>query len=215
MYTLSAQVYISHRSEDKLSFNLPANAEEKPTIINMYTKSIQFQDGDCRKADVLILATGYLLDYPFLSETCKINVKNGRIQSLYKQIFNTHMPTMCFIGITAPVIQFRVTDAQVQYTCAVLRGDVKLPAKIDMLREEEDDFLARAGPEGEGSRMHQLLGQEQWDYVDALANQAGFTCTPHSVRKMFKYLTELFQSDFDNFKSKKFLITDEDSYVCL
>lgn len=48
---------------------------------------------------IVLLFSGYLYSYPFLSENTSIHTDNNYVRPLYKQILNIEHPTMAFVGI--------------------------------------------------------------------------------------------------------------------
>lgn len=52
--------------------------------------------------DVVILATGYLYDFPFLDGL--VTVSDNRVWGLYKHVFPPAFPTLAFVGLPWKVI---------------------------------------------------------------------------------------------------------------
>lgn len=62
-------------------------------------RGAEFSDGSEESFTVIIYATGYNFDYPFLTDDSGIRFVDNFVQPLYKHIFNIKHPTMLFIGI--------------------------------------------------------------------------------------------------------------------
>lgn len=164
-------VYLSHKNI--LSSELPLNVEQHYPISSVSSDCIvQFDGGQQRKVDVILLCTGYCFSFPFLDDECGIHVTNNRITQLYKHIFNIKYPTLSFIGLGLRVCPFPQFSLQAQYVVAVLSGQKHLPSKEEMKADEEREFQ-KILCNGLQEKHAHLLGTRQWDYNNTVAQLAG------------------------------------------
>lgn len=59
------------------------------------------------------MISGYLFDFPFLTEKCKVVVDGNRVMPLYKHLIHMEFPTLCFIGLPFTVLPFPMFHFQV------------------------------------------------------------------------------------------------------
>ena len=59
-----------------MSFHFPDNWEIKPLLTKVEGKNCTFKDGTQKEIDVIILCTGYLHHFPFLSESVRLKTDN-------------------------------------------------------------------------------------------------------------------------------------------
>lgn len=59
-----------------LKFHFPDNWEVKPLLVRVDGKTCFFKDGTSKQIDVIVLCTGYLHHFPFLSEPLRLQTDN-------------------------------------------------------------------------------------------------------------------------------------------
>ncbi|XP_058793279.1 senecionine N-oxygenase-like [Phymastichus coffea] len=180
-------VYLSHRHK-KLTVELPKNMIQVPGVVAASGSDLILSDSSRIKADVFLMCTGYLYDYPFLDDNSGITVTKGKyIHPLYKQLVNVNHPTMVFIGLPHPGFPFVVPYVQVRYFVSLLRGKAKLPSRDVMLKESE------LPPGTPVSRAH-FMQREVLDYYDNLAKLAGI----QPISKKLRHLIDIYLNDLNN-----------------
>jgi dimethylaniline monooxygenase (N-oxide forming) len=103
----------------------------KPDIKEIHGQKLTFEDGTTEEFDVLIGATGYKVDLPFLSPD--VLPVTGNHVDLYKRIFVPGWPGLCFIGMLNPVGTLsRIFEEQSKVVASYIRGDLALPARQEM-----------------------------------------------------------------------------------
>lgn len=116
----------------------------------------------------IILATGYHMSYPFLSNfhadtllpsqaSETILVTTGQVtHNLHKDIFYIPDPTLAFIGVPYHVATFSLFEFQAMAVAAVFAGTASLPKKEEMRKEYEE----RVKRKGVGRKLHSLKDDE-------------------------------------------------------
>ena len=82
----------------------------KGAIIECNGKEITFVDGTTQEFDMVIISTGYKVEYPYLPE----QYKYGNVKNLYKYIFNVEDPSLAFVGLVRPIIGSVVGVSELQ-----------------------------------------------------------------------------------------------------
>ena len=78
---------------------------------------VVFEDGVTADAvDVVINCTGYDFDFPFLDDSCEVQVNGRCVGPLYKQVFHVDHPSLVFVGLQWIIIPFPLFDFQVNTT---------------------------------------------------------------------------------------------------
>lgn len=125
------------------------------------------------KCDVVVMATGYEVSFPFIDQS--LVDTTGNQVPLYKYMFQpnlVHPETLCFIALTQPVGPLiPIAELQSRWFCQMMLGNCKLPSKDDMIfdiKKKKDDMLKRYYP---GSK-HTM--QVDWvPFMDEIASQFG------------------------------------------
>jgi len=114
----------------------------KQGIDKVEGKTLHFVDGTSEEFDVLITATGYLIDLPFLSQD--IVPVEGNNLKLYKRIVQPNQPGLYFIGMANVTTALNVSyEHQVKWVREFIVGNAVLPSEKEMHAdiEEQDEFI--------------------------------------------------------------------------
>lgn len=169
------EVWLSNRGAP-LTCSLPSNVHELPAIKEMLSDgNITFSNGETRHIDSIILATGYLYSFPFLSEKSGLQVLNDgkRVFPLYKQTFNARHPSSAIIGVNFGVTPFPYFDLQVRWVLSVWTGEKLLPSVDEMIKNDEETFQRKLREGLPPHKAGHFLGPAQWDLYRELAILGG------------------------------------------
>ncbi|GFY42400.1 dimethylaniline monooxygenase 5 [Trichonephila inaurata madagascariensis] len=106
--------------------------------VKQFTKDGVIFEGEneVTKIDTVVLATGYEIKFPFISEDI-LQVSETYV-NLYKLIFPCQLkhPTLSFIGFTQPLgAMFPLSEAQSRWFVQLMKGNVSLPSQSVMEQE--------------------------------------------------------------------------------
>ncbi|KAG5891240.1 hypothetical protein JTB14_004355 [Gonioctena quinquepunctata] len=183
---VAEKVTLSHRSELHPLVKLPGNVVFKPEVECFKEKTVIFKDGSEEDIHAVILCTGYIYSYPFLSHDCEIRVENNWVKYLYKQMINIKHPTMAFIGIPFRIFPFPVFGVQVRFFLAYLEGKISITE--EKMMEEVSEYMKKKNElEKPFSHAH-YLGLAQGEYMDDLAETANIKKVPPVFIKLYKHV---------------------------
>ncbi|XP_054708613.1 flavin-containing monooxygenase 5-like [Uloborus diversus] len=142
--------------------------------IHHFTKNGVVFEGekDETEVDAVILATGYRVKFPFLSDDI-LPVKDNRVQ-LYKFIYPPHLPhpTLAILGLIQPSGPgFPVGEMQCRWTARIMSGHLNLPPKEQMyadIRKREEFIRKRFVDSPRHTLQVDFIG-----YQDELAEEIG------------------------------------------
>lgn len=118
--------------------------------------------------DHVVIATGYLCSYPFLSEYHRDTVPpekadeealvtdGTQMHNLHKDIFYIPDPTLAFIGVPYYTATFSLFEFQAIAVAAVFSGKAILPDEA----ERRAEYNKRVEEKGFGRTFHSLRGQD-------------------------------------------------------
>ena len=163
-------VTISYRTAP-MDFHWPDSFQQVPLLVKAEPdNTVHFKDGSKKKVDAIILCTGYLHHFPFLSDDLKLQTTNRLWPlDLYKGIFWEHNPQLMYLGMQDQFYTFNMFDAQAWYARDYILGKITLPSKEKMTA---DSLQWRA-------REEQLKNDEemiwfQGDYVQHLIDTTDY-----------------------------------------
>lgn len=124
-------------SQDLLSYLGHGWIGMKPNIELLDGDEVRFTDGTREKVDAIIYATGYRASFPFL-ERDVFEVRQGVPPPLYRRIVAVERPGLFFAGLVQPIgPTIPLVEIQARWMAKVLSGQLKLPAREEMLAEIE------------------------------------------------------------------------------
>ncbi|KAF0554402.1 dimethylaniline monooxygenase N-oxide-forming 5-like [Gigaspora margarita] len=160
------------------------------------TKSIKFIDGSTvENIDVIIYATGYNIDFPFLDK----DIINGgseieqeyedeykeNLTWMYKMMFPPNYRNIAFIGLIQPLgAIFPITEMQTRYVTSLIKGFINpLPSPQDMniaIRNYHNKLRRRYYL----SARH-TIQVDYLSYLDELSQELG--CYPYPLEILKKF----------------------------
>lgn len=204
------QVYFCHRKA-RLQTPLPANVSQHKSIQEVREDTILLEDGSELSVDVLLLCTGYLFKFPFLSEECRPIIVDERVTPLYKHLIHTNFPTMAFIGIPKTICPFPLFDCQIRFFLASLSGQMVLPSREKMLEVTEEDYRWRLC-QGMPRRHAHTMGPLQWEYNDDLAHLGRFQPIPRVVKTLYDFVHATRVSNLPGYKKLNYALLDGENF---
>ncbi|KAJ8923996.1 hypothetical protein NQ315_006772 [Exocentrus adspersus] len=188
------KVYVSLRSGNDSLEKFSEKVTIKPEILRFTENGVGFKDGSEATIDDVILCTGYLYSYPFLSPKCDIQVDNNWVKYLYKQIVNINHQTMAFIGIPFRVTPFPMFGIQVRFFLKFLKGQPVVSK--DQMLEELTQYMLKKKEEGQPIHYAHFLGLKQGWYMDDLADTACIKRVPPVIQKLYAHFHSLGNKKF-------------------
>ena len=202
------KVYLSHKRA-VLRCILPDNLEQhRPIACVSVDGTVQFDDGQERRVDAILLCTGYKTSFPFLHDDCNIQVRNNRVTHLYKHIFNTKFPTLSFIGLCYRFCIFPRFYLQAQYIAAIFSGRKILPPEDMMNAEEEKDFREILSAGLREKYAHFTL-DDKWDYDNTIALLAGADMLSPHYKDLHKHTFHRREHFLMEYENDEFILTPD------
>ncbi|XP_067053433.1 uncharacterized protein [Acropora muricata] len=201
-------VYLSHKKF--LPSKLPGNVEQHRPISSVSGDgTVQFDDGQQRKADAILLCTGYRFSFPFLDHECGIQVANNRVTHLYKHIFDIKYPTLSFIGIPLRVCGiFTLINLQAQFITAVLSKQRHLPSEDEMRADEESELQERLC-RGLHEKYAHVLAEGQFDYNNTIALLVGVDRPGSFHKSICKHAVNRLSQSLMSYKTDEYKLTSD------
>lgn len=122
-----SQYYLAYVAEGKI---LPRRG-----VAEVTEDGVIFEGGGREQVDAIVLATGYKMNPPFLSDEILrvINADDAHI-GLYHHTFHPDMPNLAFVGLYVQIgTYFPVVELQARWIAMVWAGATVLPSREQML----------------------------------------------------------------------------------
>ena len=198
-----------------LQCELPKNSELLPAINEVYQDGVVvFEDDRKRKVDSIILATGYLYSFPFLSEDSGIQVPEGqRVFPLYKHTINAVHPSMAFIGIPFGILPFPLFDLQVRLMISVWSGEKSLPSTEEMIKDIDETYQQRLKAGLPPHRASHYLGPTQWDLHKQIAALGGLEPLDPVLEMVYTECSKDRGNNLMHYKKDNYVILSRDKWI--
>lgn len=138
----------------------------KGPIESVSGNQVRFSDGDKIEVDSIILCTGYIAEFPFLST----DKRSTPLTDNYKFVFSVDDPTLAHIGFVRPIIGSipSIAEMQAQWVAKVWSKKVELASSGQMLTtvKEDKEFWSHYF-QSTSQRVQTLV--EGYTYLDDLA----------------------------------------------
>jgi trimethylamine monooxygenase len=125
-----ANVTMCARSKDMSCFPWPANVACKKNLkrIDVTAQKVYYADGTSSEGlpDNIILCTGYVHSFPFLSSKIAIQPKANKLvlEQLYKGIFLEHCPRVMYLGMQDQWFTFSLFLGQATYMLQCIKQEL-------------------------------------------------------------------------------------------
>lgn len=125
---------------------------------------VVFTDGERRRADTVIYATGYRISFPFLEQSV-IAPDVNRVD-LYKQVVPVDIAGLFFVGLIQPVGALPpLAEQQARWVAQLLSGSA-LPSTGEMRAEIITDAFERS--ERYQDRPRHTIQVDYWPYLESM-----------------------------------------------
>jgi len=121
-----------------MGYNWPKTIEERPLLTKIDGNTIHFKDGSSAHIDAILLCTGYLHAYPFLTDELRLRSRNRLFPpNLYKGclFLNGGNDKLFYVGAQDQYYTYTMFDQEGLWTRNVIMGDVNLPSHEVMVED--------------------------------------------------------------------------------
>ena len=128
-------VTIGYR-HNPMGFKWPNGVKEVFHLDRLEGSKAIFKDGHEQEADAVILATGYLHHFPFLSEDLKLKTGNRLYPpKLYKGVVWQNNHKLLYLGMQDQFHTFNMFDCQAWFARDVVMGKIKIPNNSEIEKD--------------------------------------------------------------------------------
>ena len=134
----AASVTIAYRNAP-MGFGWPDGITEVPALRHLDGRTAHFADGTSRDVDAIVLCTGYLHHFPFVSPQLRLTTTNNLYpDGLYKGVVWTGNPNLMYLGMQDQYYTFTMFDAQAFVVRDIVLGRLPLPSAPEMAADVAD-----------------------------------------------------------------------------
>ena len=204
------RIIITYRTQP-LGYKWPEGIEERPMIQRFEDRNAYFMDGTVDEIDVVVLCTGYLIDFPFLPDELRLRTDlNIFPDNLYKGVIwmNGGNNKLMYIGIQYSLYFVNLFEAQAILACNNILGELALPSKEEMVLDinswtEERNLVDKHN----GLQVLKFMGK----YFKNIVESVGYR---RDVLKTIELMDDMLNDRVENictFRDKQFrcVYTDE------
>ncbi|CAH2094630.1 unnamed protein product [Euphydryas editha] len=202
----------SHHSKVAFRTVFPKHYIKKPDIKEFNETGVTFVDGSYENIDDVIYCTGYEYYYPFLDQSCGLNITPRSITPLYKYMVNINEPTMMMMGLVVRACLVVAIDAQSRYATALIKGNFTLPSKEQMLEEWESRASIIRSKGRPLSDIH-FLAEKEDDYYADLTKESGIERVPPVMFKIRNEDTDMKLENLYTYRDYVYTVIDNENFI--
>lgn len=217
-------ITVSHRT-GPIGYKWPDNWKEVPLLTSVNENTATFKDGSTAEVDAIILCTGYMHHFPFMSDDLKLETANRLATAdLYKGVVYVHNPKLFYLGMQDQWYTFNMFDAQAWYVRDTILEKLPVPDKQTMLADVTDRVAREDALEDDyacityqGDYIKELIAETDYPSfnVDG-ANEAFFAWKKHKKEDIMGFRDNSYTSVITGTKAPvhhtKWVDAMDDSY---
>ena len=184
-----------------MGFHWPDNWRTVPLLTKVEGNTATFKDGATEDVDAIILCTGYLHHFPFLTDELRLQTDNRLWPlNLYQGIFWEDNPKLMYLGMQDQFYTFNMFDAQAWLARDYMLGRIQSPSLADM-QKHSAAWRARE----EKLQTDEEMIVFQGDYVKELLAQTDYpTFDVDGVNRTFMEWEHHKHDDIMNYRNNAY-----------
>lgn len=141
----------------------------KGGIIECRAKEVTFSDGTKQEFDLVIMSTGYKVDYPYLPK----RYSAIGIRDRHKMVFDLEDPSLAFIGLVRPIVGsiVSISEVQARWAAKIFAQKVQMKSLEERRKDVQQDKIYLSEYFKNSSQRIQGL-VEAFTYTDDIAQHA-------------------------------------------
>jgi len=193
-------VTIGYR-HNPMGFKWPNGVKEVFHLDRLEGNKAIFKDGYEQEADAIILCSGYLHHFPFLTEDQKLKTRNRLYPpKLYKGVVWQDNHKLLYLGMQDQFHTFNMFDCQAWFARDVVMGKIKMPNKTEI----EKDINKWVAMEEKLENPDQMI-DFQTEYTKELHDLSDYPKIDFElIRKHFKEWEHHKVEDIMTYRNKSF-----------
>ena len=184
-----------------MGFKWPKGMVEVHHLDRLEGNKAIFKDGHEQEADAVILCTGYLHSFPFISEELKLKTTNRLYPpKLYKGVVWQNNHKLMYLGMQDQFHTFNMFDCQAWFARDIIMGKIKIPNDADI----DKDVNKWVSMEEKLENPDQMI-DFQTEYTKELHNMSDYPKIDFElIRKHFKEWEHHKVEDILTYRNKSF-----------
>jgi dimethylaniline monooxygenase (N-oxide forming) len=175
----------------------------KRKVKNIKKRNVYFDDGSKQKFDIIILCTGYEVNFPFINEKYRTELTEN-----YKFILNNEYPSLAYIGFVRPVLGSIPAIAEIQSIYVGKLFSKKISLENILARKKtikKDNKFWRNYFSNTSGRIDTLVNM--YIYSEGIAKLSGVN--PNYKKLLFKSPLKWWKAITCPYNTSRYLINDE------
>lgn len=173
---------------------------KKTTIAKFIAGGVELANGEQLPADVVIFATGFHQDIPFLPDEQRQQIIDRQgIFHLYRNLIHPDVPQMGFVGYNSIFSGMLSSEIGSRWLVEYFQGHLALPSHEEMLKEIEAELHWRYSDNPKGLFSGTCFFQYSFHYLDYLMRDMGVNLRQNAIAQM---MVPLSPSAYKNLKQE-------------
>lgn len=206
-------VYFSHHGPAFLKEQVNReNIVHKPDVKEINGNDVYFMDDTVEQVDAILYCTGYNYEFNFLDKSCEINVDNGYVYPLYKQIVSIPHDSMMFIGLPFRTIVFPLLELQAKCAVNILTKKAKLPPK-ETMKQETQKWEHLLLLEGTPKKKYHMISECMKEYFNDVAKLGNLPPCPDILFDIYDVCSNSRRNGLSTYRKHVFNLIDSNTFT--
>lgn len=169
----------------------------------LHAGAVELENGERVRADVVVFATGFRQQVPFLDESVRGRVQDeAGVFHLYRNLVHPDVPRLAFVGYNSSLYSQLTSEIGARWAARWFMGELRLPPRETMLREMEARWrwVRQNRPRGVASGT--CIVPFNFHYVDDLMRDMGLRTVRRPLNRFREVMLPFDPSVYANLKAE-------------
>lgn len=149
-------------------------ATRRSGVRALHAGAVELETGERVRADVVVFATGFRQEVPFLDESVRRTVQDDAgVFHLYRNLAHPDVPRLAFVGYNSSLYSQLTSEIGARWAARWFMGELRLPPRQAVLREVEARWQWVRENRPQGTASGTCIIPFNFHYVDDLLRDLG------------------------------------------
>jgi dimethylaniline monooxygenase (N-oxide forming) len=178
-------------------------ATRKTGVRALDVGAVELETGERVRADVVVFATGFRQEVPFLAESVRRTVQDeAGVFHLYRNLVHPDVPRLAFVGYNSSLYSQMTSEIGARWAARWFMGELRLPPREAVLREVRERWAWVRENRPEGVASGTCIVPFTFHYIDDLLRDMGARTVRRPLNRFREVMLPADPSVYANLKAE-------------